>query len=133
MNATKALSQLGFVTARGLDNGEYGALLLSNKVKNIQNVYVHVTQYFVCSIQTTKQIHEMEERRRVFLKLEESRAEKRGRAKTEQQSREKAESKWSTGKVREELCLIHEAYQFFRLKYKKRYGACNPPPNTFAK
>ena len=32
MNATKALSQLGFVTARGLDNGEYGALLLSNKV-----------------------------------------------------------------------------------------------------
>ena len=40
MNATKALSQLGFVTARGLDNGEYGALLLSNKVKNILNVYV---------------------------------------------------------------------------------------------
>ena len=88
---------------------------------------------FVLSIQTTKQIHEMEEKRRVFLKLEESRAEKRGRVKTEQQSREKAESKWSTGKVREELCLIHEAYQFFRLKYKKRYGACNPPPNTFAK
>ncbi len=43
MNATKALSQLGFVTARGLDNGEYGALLLSNKVKNIQ--LLGVTQY----------------------------------------------------------------------------------------
>ena len=33
MNPTKALSQLGFVTGRGLDNGELGALLLSNKVK----------------------------------------------------------------------------------------------------
>ena len=32
MNSTKALTQLGFVTARGLDNGELGALLLSNKV-----------------------------------------------------------------------------------------------------
>ena len=32
MNNTKALSQLGFVTARGLDNGQQGALLLSNKV-----------------------------------------------------------------------------------------------------
>ena len=32
MSATKALSHLGFVTARGLDNGEFGALLLSNKV-----------------------------------------------------------------------------------------------------
>ena len=32
MNATKALTQLGFVTARGLDNGDVGALLLSNQV-----------------------------------------------------------------------------------------------------
>ena len=32
MNGTKALTQLGFVTARGLDNGEYGAQLLANKV-----------------------------------------------------------------------------------------------------
>ena len=32
MNSTKALTQLGFLTARGLDNGEHGALLLSNKV-----------------------------------------------------------------------------------------------------
>ena len=32
MNSTKALTQLGFVTARGLDNGEVGALLLSNQV-----------------------------------------------------------------------------------------------------
>ena len=87
----------------------------------------------ILSMQTTQQIHEMEEKRRVFLKMEESRAERRGRVKTEQPGREKSESKWSTGKVREELCLIHEAYQFFRLKYKKRYGTCNPSPTTFSK
>ena len=72
----------------------------------------------------------MEEKRRVFLKLEESRALGKAKMKTDQQGRD---SKWSTGKVREELCLIHEAYQFFRLKYKKRYGACNPYPNKFSK
>ena len=33
MNVTKGLAQLGFVTARGLDNGAVGALLLSNKVR----------------------------------------------------------------------------------------------------
>ena len=38
MNNTKALTQLGFVTARGLDNGELGALLLSNKVGLRQTV-----------------------------------------------------------------------------------------------
>ena len=129
MSATKALSQLGFVTARGLDNGEFGALLLSNKVSKYSKSKKNVTLCF----QTTEQIHEMEEKRRVFLKLEESRSEKRGRVKTEQPGREKSESKWSTGRVREELCLIHEAYQFFRLKYKKRYGACNPYPNKFSK
>ena len=32
MNSTKALTQLGFVTARGLDNGQLGALMLSNQV-----------------------------------------------------------------------------------------------------
>ena len=36
MSNTKALTQLGFVTARGLDNGELGALLLSNKVGHPQ-------------------------------------------------------------------------------------------------
>ena len=38
MSNTKALTQLGFVTARGLDNGELGALLLSNKVGLRQTV-----------------------------------------------------------------------------------------------
>ena len=38
MSNTKALTQLGFVTARGLDNGELGALLLSNKVGVSQSV-----------------------------------------------------------------------------------------------
>ena len=33
MNGTKALTQLGFITARGLDNGEFGAQLLANKVR----------------------------------------------------------------------------------------------------
>ena len=42
MNVTKALTQLGFVSARGLDNYDYGARLLSN--------------------QTAEQIHEMEDR-----------------------------------------------------------------------
>ena len=36
MNSTKALTQLGYVTARGLDNGELGALLLSNKVNTAE-------------------------------------------------------------------------------------------------
>ena len=33
--------------------------------------------------------------------------------------------------VREDLCLAHEAYQFFRNKYRKRYGIVNPSPNVF--
>ena len=37
MNSTKALTQLGFVSARGLDNGDQGALLLANKVDWILN------------------------------------------------------------------------------------------------
>ena len=114
MNATKALTQLGFVTARGLDNGEFGALLLSNK--------------------TSQQIHDMEEKRRVYIKLEEARAEKKSKYKsTDQMEREKQDMKWNSSKVREELCLIHEAYQFFRQKYKKRYGNCIPSPNKFMK
>ena len=33
--------------------------------------------------------------------------------------------------VREEICLAHEAYQFFRYKYKKKYGEYVPGPNKF--
>ena len=66
--------------------------------------------------------------------MEESQAERKGKFKSpEQQGRERSEAKWSTGKVREELCLIHEAYQFLRLKYKKRYGTCIPAPSKFLK
>ena len=33
--------------------------------------------------------------------------------------------------VREQICLAHEAYQFFRYKYKKKYGDFVPGPNAF--
>jgi hypothetical protein len=33
--------------------------------------------------------------------------------------------------VHDDLCLAQEAYQFFRSKYKKRYGDYVPPPTTF--
>ena len=37
-------------------------------------------------------------------------------------------------KVREDLCLAHEAYQFFRSKYRNRYGDNYPPyPDVFKK
>ena len=67
----------------------------------------------------------MEEKRKNYLKLKESRDKKT--------DREKLDGKWSSGKIREELCLIHEAYQFFRIKYKKRYGDCIPYPSMFLK
>ena len=36
--------------------------------------------------------------------------------------------------VREDLCLAQEAYQFFRYKYKNRYGEDGPPyPDVFKK
>ena len=63
-----------------------------------------------------------------------SKVEKRGKFKsTEQLDKEKMDAKWNTAKVREEMCLIHEAYQFFRMKYKNRYGDSIPSPNNFLK
>ena len=129
MNPTKALSQLGFVTGRGLDNGELGALLLSNKVKYLGSLFLCFIQPL---LQTSQQIHDMEEKRRCFIKFEEIKSKDKKFKSTEQLERETT-SKWCTSKVREELCLIHEAYQFFRLKYKNRYGTCIPSPNKFMK
>ena len=85
--------------------------------------------------QTTQQIHGLEEKRRNFMRLGEgSKVEKRGKFKsTEQLDKEKMDAKWNTAKVREEMCLIHEAYQFFRMKYKNRYGDSIPSPNNFLK
>ena len=74
----------------------------------------------------------MEEKRRNYLKLKESRDKKNFKS-IEQVNREKLDGKWSTGRIREELCLIHEAYQFFRIKYKKRYGDSIPYPSMFLK
>ena len=75
----------------------------------------------------------MEEKRRNYLKLKESRDKKLKFKSVEQANREKLDGKWSTAKIREELCLIHEAYQFFRIKYRKRYGDCIPHPSMFLK
>ena len=73
---------------------------------------------------------------------------------SDQLEKEKNNSKWETSKVckitfnewkhamepkclfaqvREDLCLAHEAYQFFRIKYSKRYGDVNPTPDVFEK
>ena len=43
------------------------------------------------------------------------------------------ERKCLFAQVREDLCLAHEAYQFFRIKYSKRYGDVNPTPDVFEK
>ena len=75
----------------------------------------------------------MEEKRKNYLKLEEANTKRQNFKSPEQLEREKQYSKWNTGKIREELCLIHEAYQFFRIKYRKRYGDCIPHPNRFLK
>ena len=84
-------------------------------------------------IQTSQQIHDLEEKRICFIKLEETKSKEKKFKSTSELEREKSDSKWCTSKIREELCLIHEAYQFFRLKYKKRYGTCIPSPNKFMK
>ena len=75
----------------------------------------------------------MEEKRKNYLKLKESRDKKANFRSVEQAESERLDGKWSPGKIREELCLIHEAYQFFRMKYKKRYGEYIPHPSMFLK
>ena len=66
-------------------------------------------------------IHDLEMRRDSFIKLENE--GKRG-AKSfvtfdDLQNLEQVQ-KWTTSKVREDLCMVHEAYQYFRHKYKKK-------------
>ena len=75
----------------------------------------------------------MEEKRKNYLKLKEAREKKTNFKSVDQADREKQDGKWSSGKIREELCLIHEAYQFFRIKYRTRYGDCIPHPSMFLK
>ena len=95
MNSTKALTQLGFVTARGLDNGEQGALLLSNQVGRGG----HILQSLFLS-QTVEQIHGMEEKRKSNLKLAGKEEKKKVFKSPDQLEREKQDAKWSTGKVK---------------------------------
>ena len=33
--------------------------------------------------------------------------------------------------VREDICTIHEGYQYFRLKYQSRYCGYTPGPDNF--
>ena len=75
----------------------------------------------------------MEEKRKNYLKLEESKKKKQIFKSSEQLEKEKQDGRWNTGKIREELCLIHEAYQFFRIKYKKRYENYIPSPSMLLK
>ena len=75
----------------------------------------------------------MEEKRRAFIKQEEAKAERKGFKASSQLDKDRQDAKWNSSKIREELCLIHEAYQFFRYKYKKRYGTNIPSPNKFMK
>ena len=99
MNSTKALTQLGFVTARGLDNGEQGALLLSNKVTGEGGKGNTILQSLVLS-QTVEQIHDMEEKRRSNLKLAGKDEKKKIFKSPDQLERERQDARWSTGKVR---------------------------------
>ena len=80
---------------------------------------------------TAQQIHDMEEKRRAFIKQEEIKAERKNNKASNKA--EKLDCKWNSSKIREELCLIHEADQFFRLKYKRRYGEKIPKPNKVLK
>ena len=55
----------------------------------------------------------------------------RRRRTQEQIDKERMDARWKFGKVREEMCLVHEAFQFFRQKFRTKYGNYNPGPNVF--
>merc|ERR1712142_439006 len=113
MDVSKGLSSLGLMSGRGLDNGEYGAVMLANQV---------------CTV-----TQDLEEKKRTFMRLQE-RQEQEGKGGVKsfkvanQTEKDKTDAKWKLSKVREELCQAHEAYQYFRAK---QYGSCTPGPNKF--
>ena len=84
----------------------------------------------------------MERNREAHVKLVEKqkRPGKRSYRSQEAIEQERSLAKWTSTKVgggwppsqcREELCMIQEAYQFFRQKYSSRYDAANPTPTKF--
>ena len=79
-------------------------------------------------------MHEIEKKRidyiRLMEKKESGEVDKMRRTK-EQVDKEKVDARWKFGKVREEMCLVHEAFQFFRQKFRNKYGEYNPNPSLF--
>ena len=66
-------------------------------------------------------IHDLEMRRDSFIKLEnEGKRGTKGFVTFEDLQNLEQVQKWTTSKVREDLCMVHEAYQYFRHKYKKK-------------
>jgi len=112
MSLPRALGTIGLPTVRGLESSQEGALLIANQVAGA--------------------IHHIEERREANLRLR-GRKKAAGRSfKTpEMVEKEKEDAKWATAKVKEELRLVHEAYQFFRFRNKTRYGDFLPSPTQF--
>ena len=68
-------------------------------------------------------------RRDSFIKMEQEKGGKKGASTgfvsfEDLQNLEQVQ-KWTTSKIREDLCLVHEAYQYFRHKYKNK-GEIDP-------
>ena len=79
-------------------------------------------------------IHDIEKKRIDHIKLMEKkeRGEVDRRRRTQEQiDKDKVDARWKYGKVREEMCQVHEAFQFFRQKFRNKYGEYNPKPNLF--
>ena len=79
-------------------------------------------------------MHNYEKKRNDHIKLMEKREKgevERRRRTQEQIDKDKMDARWKFGKVREEMCLVHEAFQFFRKKFRSKYGEYNPEPNLF--
>ena len=85
-------------------------------------------------MQIAELIHDIEKHRVDHIKLMEKREkgeESRRRKTQEQIDKDKMDARWKYGKVREEMCQVHEAFQYFRQKFRSKYGEYNPEPNVF--
>ena len=93
------------------------------------------TKKYILFHQIAELIHVYEKKRTDYIKLMEKRERglERPRRTQEQIDKDKMDARWRFGKVREEMCLVHEAFQFFRLKFRSKYGDYNPKPNYFLK
>ena len=130
MNVTRGLSVLQIISVRNIDTGEEGALKLNNKV--------HIAKYKIFKpfefFQIAELMHDYEKKRNDYIRLMEKKEKgevDRKRRTQEQIDKERMDARWKFGKVREEMCLVHEAFQFFRQKFRTKYGNYNPGPNVF--